>query len=1257
MSWREEVYGLGQELLKQLETKSKGSSTSVQLVRCVRDCPEPGENLVLAADLAREIDDAQRDTRLEISIRTRLRGVGIENQLEISCNTSAERVGQILCGFVLSVATPAAKDFRDESCDDNNGGRNKKTFTPEIKDVVHQFKVGDVTFCQPTSLRQWHPNACGFHALFNAMQLIQPYPHRSRLDELFWCETLRWLRALYDYNRVAQLWSTSGIQSVTMDQAQMQFLVDNDVRLCGKIGVYGSLEELLAKGDKIPRAIVFGCVTHWAAAALNPESKILYFAESFDKTCLQFTEAHSACDESLEVLAGTAKFPDPRGLANSIMEDYHPKFLAKLRAAHIIYQHMPNEMLEGFYESGVPEYWKGCVKNSLYWTHRPRELRVFLLIQEIEAVVAIFNHLYKLVTDGGLFSTDSPAPFVPEAVDNSLSDLRTWCDQQPERSFQSDALKPGFLRRDEEWDPNSEEYKSGRSVEHRKKPPPPEVYGDIFDRQRVMVDFDQGLVNRQVCLVVGTGGVGQNTALTLARLGVGCIILLDYDKVDASNLTRQCLSSRDDIGKSKVDVARLNLLKQHNLRSTILTLDGDILENWPTVVELARMSTVIFNCADVGVMFDCCMASLAKELCIPVATGQSFAWKFMTEVYSGQPQEACPFCQETTKSSFGLRNIADIMERWNCFQDTEGALPNDSLSSIMCEFLRCDRQFRMWGPTTRKIVTSSLDDVDAKAVTDLNNKSRFEAFLECVHSRVMDLLLPGKISERSDLRFIPRPVLPETRFFGSWVCPCLASGTMMVSHWLNLLTGPTAKNPPTNVVFNLDEGMTSEEQMSYEIGMGLTKEDRLFVHSPSNSACELCREALILHSRADLFFGSSPTWLKPTAGRIFSVPHFVPDSYASSEDHASVIIHNEGGIEPRVLVEPRMPAHAHCMFASSSEKSVFAPGALTTLPMIKCTELEALQEPSALKCSASGVRSAIVRLNNRAYRIKGCGNNEDGFTIETRGDHGEETVRGCLFADTSRTEMRMSELVHEVLTPYGVRAGNVPVCFYRYYTPGLPEEVACFGNVYETLGDRRLGDHVLAGIELLIPMMCAHMGEDTIPILQRRISEARGMHDEVWETATIAECGLPVQDLRGLVKLQEKVPGIRYSLHPLWAPTVRDLESALEEISEDETANGSILLQLAFVLGWQCGVTCYALAAAGLSWGTYPDDTGVHCNSHANNMVILDAPLEQDVLLAPVDFDMSFEKSAFDPTILDQAHQKLFPRDWENLITLEQRKL
>lgn len=60
-------------------------------------------------------------------------------------------------------------------------------------------------------------------------------------------------------------------------------------------------------------------------------------------------------------------------------------------------------------------------------------------------------------------------------------------------------------------------------------------------------------------LIVGAGGLGSPTALYLAAVGVGEIGLVDFDKVELSNLQRQILYTTADIGHPKVEAARERL--------------------------------------------------------------------------------------------------------------------------------------------------------------------------------------------------------------------------------------------------------------------------------------------------------------------------------------------------------------------------------------------------------------------------------------------------------------------------------------------------------------------------------------------------------------------------------------------------------------------------------------------------------------------------------------------------------------------------
>jgi sulfur-carrier protein adenylyltransferase/sulfurtransferase len=78
-------------------------------------------------------------------------------------------------------------------------------------------------------------------------------------------------------------------------------------------------------------------------------------------------------------------------------------------------------------------------------------------------------------------------------------------------------------------------------------------------------------------LCVGAGGLGSPAALYLAAAGIGTIGLVEFDRVDASNLQRQVLYSTDDVGRPKLEAAeaRLRGLNPHvTIEPHPVTLDA-----------------------------------------------------------------------------------------------------------------------------------------------------------------------------------------------------------------------------------------------------------------------------------------------------------------------------------------------------------------------------------------------------------------------------------------------------------------------------------------------------------------------------------------------------------------------------------------------------------------------------------------------------------------------------------------------------------
>ena len=66
-------------------------------------------------------------------------------------------------------------------------------------------------------------------------------------------------------------------------------------------------------------------------------------------------------------------------------------------------------------------------------------------------------------------------------------------------------------------------------------------------------------VRKKHVLICGVGGVGSFVAEGLCRSGLGKITLLDYDKVEASNLNRQLMTDKNNIGTSKVEALKERL--------------------------------------------------------------------------------------------------------------------------------------------------------------------------------------------------------------------------------------------------------------------------------------------------------------------------------------------------------------------------------------------------------------------------------------------------------------------------------------------------------------------------------------------------------------------------------------------------------------------------------------------------------------------------------------------------------------------------
>lgn len=71
--------------------------------------------------------------------------------------------------------------------------------------------------------------------------------------------------------------------------------------------------------------------------------------------------------------------------------------------------------------------------------------------------------------------------------------------------------------------------------------------------EKIIGNDNLKLLNKKSVLVLGCGGVGGYVVEALARSNIGTLILVDYDKIDISNINRQIIALDSTIGEDKVD--------------------------------------------------------------------------------------------------------------------------------------------------------------------------------------------------------------------------------------------------------------------------------------------------------------------------------------------------------------------------------------------------------------------------------------------------------------------------------------------------------------------------------------------------------------------------------------------------------------------------------------------------------------------------------------------------------------------------------
>ena len=319
------------------------------------------------------------------------------------------------------------------------------------------------------------------------------------------------------------------------------------------------------------------------------------------------------------------------------------------------------------------------------------------------------------------------------------------------------------------------------------------------------------------------------------------------------------------------------------------------------------------------------------------------------------------------------------------------------------------------------------------------------------------------------------------------------------------------------------------------------------------------------------------------------------------------------------------------------------------------------------------------------YRLKGCGNGvsnsdihnafpvrylEDGLIREHLDPQNplqpeelakEIEIRGAMFDFTVRREQAITTLVNNSIQKKGIPTANTPMGYYHYIDLKLKtadekdESCSLCCGLYKTAGDKRLASHLLWGLELLIPLVFKPLeapsksteapsasSSESVSVAENRpqlnwclsrFESQRVMGSDVLDTGYAALDGS--EKLTNLLDLPIPFSALNDLCAPPSLPNYADSTAWAQiwseswmKLLEHREQLGNIFAAIYWSIGRQSGQIVRGIHDADVNWGTYADLLGNHCNSHPNNLVVLQHP-SNSYFLAPLDFDLAFTRKSY----------------------------
>jgi len=204
---------------------------------------------------------------------------------------------------------------------------------------------------------------------------------------------------------------------------------------------------------------------------------------------------------------------------------------------------------------------------------------------------------------------------------------------------------------------------------------------DMYSRTELLIGSKamEKLKSSKV-LVVGLGGVGGYIVEALARAGVSCLGLCDFDVCDVTNLNRQILAQSSKIGQKKTELAKERVLSI-NPNCNIKTFDSRLDSNRLTELNLEEWDFVADAIDDtkakIALICECNKKNI--PIICSMGTGNKLD-PFLYKIVPIEKTEGDPLARSIRKQlkELGIKGIPVLYSSESPVAETKDVIPSIS---------------------------------------------------------------------------------------------------------------------------------------------------------------------------------------------------------------------------------------------------------------------------------------------------------------------------------------------------------------------------------------------------------------------------------------------------------------------------------------------------------------------------------------------------------------------------------------------------